>query len=804
MSDIIILQIGPTGPSGPRGVVGPKGPSGFAPFYFDNTPSGIWPEIYEGFDHNSLTPTGAYFLTTGIAPSISSNSIGPSGPIGQIGDMGEVGPSGPVGPKGPAGLPPVRETLVSGLLVQEFLLPSCFGSSLQSGSLCIGLSGSMGFSGLLGPTGPSGSIGLSGPSGPRGQDLLSGIHCFVKAIAWKSIQTGNQIIQTPFNFNEISASDLTGISGPRGSIGPRGLNSISGPSGLPGAVGLIGPMGRRGLNGLSGDRGLTGDIGPSGPAGRSLGFSGPRGQTGPSGPRGFSGPQGSGGPSGPIGLDLSSGLAYSFVYASENPLENGRRLINLYNENISRPNFTIILTPGIYDLSGRNLNLKDRLKIVGFGSPDSIKIQSSFPSQTVGVLNQEGDNIYLENISIQNTYTGNINDIVCPQDVIFCNRTNTYLSRNPNNNCEFPACSGEWQTQEDLFVDYRSPANRSAFSNSYISIANINLSGNSLNTFIKSFSSSKDIAFISLSEDQNKKDLVLLRRSFFSLSPEIQEAIVPSGVALASRKTKISSSGLEGNDIPVWLLIAGNVIYDHKNKRILSIQNEEILLIEKSRRVYSSSSSEVFGFCAWPWYISDVFVLGSNAALNNYNISLPFRIKLNTIKNSIFKNVKFLETINSQDGVIDRFSFSMQQGSYYGGKFINCEAGINSFGGDNGYLVGEFINCKSKNGGFTAPTQHSDITMSGVRLINCEISNSLEQNEKTFVGFGIGSDSFNNYNLSLATATSIKTGIIDGEFRNLIVNDLDLKTTGSRDLNTAPLHGYLSSGSYLNNAIYLK
>lgn len=826
---VLILQPGVSGPSGPRGFEGPKGSSGLSAIdAFGNLDITVpWQTVVEqsGF-HGSLTPSNALLWGTGIdEPRVEFSRIGPSGPGGEIGDMGEIGPSGPMGPKGPAGSEPKKTTLINGVLIEEYLLPSCLGSVLVSGSVCIGLSGSTGSLGLVGVSGPSGLIGASGPSGPRGKDMLSSVYCFIKPVGWKSVQNGDSTILTSFDYNETNYNDHSGVSGPRGPMGPRGSNSALGPSGLPGITGLFGVKGPKGSSGLIGDRGSIGDIGPSGPAGRALGLSGPRGQTGPSGPRGWFGPSGPKGFSGPVGLDMSSGLNYSFVYPSENSFENGRELISLCNKNASQTGIfnTIILTPGIYDLNGQNLNLKEGTRIVGFGEADSIRIQSALSSKKIGVLNQEGDDIYLENISIQNTYTGNTNETFCAQDTVFCNFTNTYLSRDPNNNCEFPTCSGAWFTLPALTLNDDFLSNRSAFSNSYINVFNTDSQGNILNIFAKAYTPYNDVCFLNLSENANGKNLILLRKNVLSYGGQDLDSINISGLAAdqfyeellaVNGQTAWKLFARKINSVPAWVLIAANIRYDYINKKILSIQDEEVLLIEKPNILYSVSGQNTFGFSAWPWHISQTHIYSNT--LDYYNIEAPFKVKLNLIKNSTFKNVKFLETTGSSIGASNTnyFSLSMQQASYYGGKFINCEAGANSYGGKDGYLVGEFINCKSKNNSFTYPTQIGDMTISGSRLIDCEIKNISDQTLNTFAGFGIQAVDSSQTNLSVQFAQTVygfsipidfplvKSGIIDGEFRNLVIDDTNTNFSGTRNPNQ--LLGKVSSGSFITNVQYIK
>jgi len=92
-----------------------------------------------------------------------------------------------------------------------------------------------------------------------------------------------------------------------GETGPRGNTGPTGPQGIPGITGNTGPTGPQGIPGITGNTGptgpqgipgITGNTGPTGPQG----IPGITGNTGPTGPQGIPGITGNTGPTGPTGV----------------------------------------------------------------------------------------------------------------------------------------------------------------------------------------------------------------------------------------------------------------------------------------------------------------------------------------------------------------------------------------------------------------------------------------------------------------------------------------------------------------------
>ena len=82
--------------------------------------------------------------------------------------------------------------------------------------------------------------------------------------------------------------------------GPKGDTGATGPQGPKGETGAQGPQGPAGPQGLQGPKGDTGPQGPKGNTGPQ-GPQGPKGDTGSQGPQGLQGPKGDTGPQGPQG-----------------------------------------------------------------------------------------------------------------------------------------------------------------------------------------------------------------------------------------------------------------------------------------------------------------------------------------------------------------------------------------------------------------------------------------------------------------------------------------------------------------------
>ena len=82
--------------------------------------------------------------------------------------------------------------------------------------------------------------------------------------------------------------------------GPKGDTGETGPQGPKGETGAQGPQGPAGPQGLQGPKGDAGPQGPKGNTG-SQGLQGPKGDTGPAGPQGPKGDTGPKGPQGPKG-----------------------------------------------------------------------------------------------------------------------------------------------------------------------------------------------------------------------------------------------------------------------------------------------------------------------------------------------------------------------------------------------------------------------------------------------------------------------------------------------------------------------
>lgn len=619
-------------------------------------------------------------------PTGPSGFRGPSGPVGPMGSSGPSGPSGARGPSGFPGQTPSR----------------CADLSMNNGypinGICYGHTGPSGFRGPSGFQGKIGPIGFSGPSGPSGYNGPSVLHAI------------KRVINLP----------ISGASGPIGPAGARGITTgiaISGPLGF---------SGNSGPSGFAGARGLIGAGGPSGPRGPSgfpgLGsFSGPVGVLGAAGPMGAKGPSGYQGSIGLDGMDLKSSTnsfdsnGYVFIYSNDNSFQNGEKLLSEYEtRKFSANDFTIILTPGVYDFSGRNLELTaSNLRIVGMGADDSVKIQSSFNKNGVGVIDQKTDGIYLENISIHNTYSGNSNVLGWQNDVAYFDK----------------------------------PYGKSAFSNSFVEFS-ITPSGEAIEkTFKKYFDAEDQIIFVEKIK-HNSKDLIWLKEDL--TQEEAQEM-------------NLQIFNFSGFYKKTWRLVAGNITSGNSSEnKVYTIENKEILVIEKPNPLNPQPASYspydlLNEFSYWPWNVKNFYIKNSGA-FADYNISLSFDLNLKTIENSEFKNVRFID--HPVQGAINMYwSLGMAPSNYYGGDFTNCAAGISSFGGKNGYIQGNFYNCKGKDYSFTEATLTGDRTINSSKIINCEAGTRSFGSRKAkingeFRNLFVGSQSYNYAENQIGVLTS--------------------------------------------------
>lgn len=142
--------------------------------------------------------------------------------------------------------------------------------------------------GLTGPEGPIGETGPEGPIGPQG-------------VAGATGSTGPQGVK-----GDTGLAGPQGVKGDTGDTGPQGATGATGPTGATGSQGPVGPTGADGTAATvtvtgtnTGAAGTSASVTSGGtPTARTLTFTIPRGDTGPTGP---TGPQGDTGPQGPQG-----------------------------------------------------------------------------------------------------------------------------------------------------------------------------------------------------------------------------------------------------------------------------------------------------------------------------------------------------------------------------------------------------------------------------------------------------------------------------------------------------------------------
>jgi hypothetical protein len=153
---------------------------------------------------------------------------------------------------------------------------------------CLVCNGSESGGDITGPTGPTGTVNGNIFTGPTGETGPTG-----------TIGSTGKI-------------GRVGITGPTGSTGQTGPTGSIGKTGPTGSTGQIGPTGSIGQTGPTGSIGKTGPTGPQGTTG-SIGPIGPTGALGPTGLNGLIGPTGSAGGSSTITILLNHVVASSLT-----------------------------------------------------------------------------------------------------------------------------------------------------------------------------------------------------------------------------------------------------------------------------------------------------------------------------------------------------------------------------------------------------------------------------------------------------------------------------------------------------------
>lgn len=162
-----------------------------------------------------------------------------------------------------------------------------------------------------------------------------------------------------------------------------------------------------GITGGTGSTGPTGNVGPEG-----FGITGPTGATGPIG---ITGDQGI------PGLEPNALRRYVIVKANGTPEQNASELRQAYtfaqaSSPVSNNKFTIIISPGYYDLGNQPLILDTPfIDLVSFDGKRSVIINSTEPSGTIEVST---DDIFVRGIDVgsknfkitSNTYTSVFED----------------------------------------------------------------------------------------------------------------------------------------------------------------------------------------------------------------------------------------------------------------------------------------------------------------------------------------------------------------------------------------------------------
>ena len=283
--------------------------------------------------------------------------VGPQGPIGKTGPQGVPGPQGPVGPKGDkgdkgdAGYSAYQSWLNAGNKGTEADFVKTF-HGIQGPRGETGPAGPQGSQGPAGPTGPQGKQGPKGDTGPKGETGANFYYSTYEAspnqntMYWTDLhptsnppRVGEHVIMpsgkiyeiTTVNYNSspktygigTMITDLHGLKGETGPVGPQGSQ---------------GPQGKQGIQGPAGPKGDTGAVGQTGP-------------------RGATGPQGSTGPQGQKG---TRGANFWAMKMSAGGNVGGRYITDLYNASFSNQPMTgdIVLQPdgSVYQITSTTIS----------------------------------------------------------------------------------------------------------------------------------------------------------------------------------------------------------------------------------------------------------------------------------------------------------------------------------------------------------------------------------------------------------------------------------------------------------------
>ena len=307
--DLKVKAQGPVGPMGPQGERGPQG---------------------------SVGPTG---------PKGDTGNTGPMGP------QGERGPQGPAGPKGDTGYSAYQSWLNVGNKGTESDFVKTF-HGIQGPRGETGPVGPQGSQGPQGPAGPQGKQGPKGDIGPKGETGANFYYSTYEAspnqntLYWTDLhptpnppRVGEHVIMpsgkiyeiTTVNYNSspktygigTMITDLHGLKGETGPVGPQGSQ---------------GPQGKQGIQGPAGPKGDTGAVGQTGP-------------------RGATGPQGSTGPQGQKG---TRGANFWAMKMSAGGNVGGRYITDLYNASFSNQPMTgdIVLQPdgSVYQITSTTIS----------------------------------------------------------------------------------------------------------------------------------------------------------------------------------------------------------------------------------------------------------------------------------------------------------------------------------------------------------------------------------------------------------------------------------------------------------------
>jgi hypothetical protein len=235
-----------------------------------------------------------------VSANTGSVTIGTSIPIGYTGSRGTDGVVGYNGSVGYTGSKGNTGTGYTG---------SIGGTGYTGSAGANGFVGSQGVQGINGYTGSAGTNGTNGTNGYTGSAGVQGTNGFTGSQGTTGTTGATGYTGSQGTQGSIGGTGYTGSLGGLGYTGSQGIGytgSASTASGYAGSIGYTGSRGSDGTNGANGATGYTGSQGNTGTTG-ATGYTGSIGGQGQTGATGYTGSKGDAGTNGFTGFTGSQG-----------------------------------------------------------------------------------------------------------------------------------------------------------------------------------------------------------------------------------------------------------------------------------------------------------------------------------------------------------------------------------------------------------------------------------------------------------------------------------------------------------------